>query len=68
VGLRRAAEKLGDRPLYVIARDPRTAARLKGLPFVERAFRNPVASVMRVDSVGYFRATSTAEWPAPDQR
>jgi hypothetical protein len=61
VGLRRAAEKLGDRPLYVIARDPRTAARLEGLPFVEQAFRNPAASVIRVDSVGNLRASSTTE-------
>jgi hypothetical protein len=35
--------------LYVVARDPRSAARLKGLPFVEEVFRNPAATVLRVD-------------------
>jgi hypothetical protein len=45
VGLRQAAEKLRDRPLYVIARNPRTAARLEEVRFVKRAFQNPAAVV-----------------------
>src|SRR5262249_9780835 len=51
-GLRRAAEQLGGRPLYIIARDPQTAGRLEGLPFVEQAYRNAAAVVLRVKPGG----------------
>jgi hypothetical protein len=67
-GLRRAAEQLGGRPLYLIARDPRMAGRLEGLPFVEPAYRNPAAVVLRVKPGGGSRATPTAEAPGRQPR
>jgi hypothetical protein len=67
-GLRRAAGQLGGRPLYLIARDPRTAGRLEGLPFVEPAYRNPAAVVLRVKPGDSSPATPTAEAPGRQPR
>jgi hypothetical protein len=67
-GLRQAAEQLGGRPLYLIARDPRTAGRLEGLPFVEPAYRNPAAVVLRVKPGGGSPATPTAAAPGRQPR